>query len=156
MLNWLKEERLFKMWSADKFEFPLTIEQLEDYKDQYELDEFGWIFMALDTEGIPVGHFLMRKADYQNESVHLGFIVIDPEKRNHGYGQEMVRLAVKYAFEMLGVKRVTLGVFDINPRAQHCYEKVGFTVEAYRPEALHFKDEVWGLYNMANEKREDN
>lgn len=152
LLNWLKEERLFKMWSADKFEYPLTTEQLEDYKDRYELDEFAWMFTALDGNGVPVGHFLMRKADYEKGSIHLGFIVIDPEKRDHGYGQEMVRLAVKYAFELLGVNKVTLGVFDSNPRAEHCYKKVGFITEAHNMDALHYKDEVWGLYCMAIEK----
>ena len=152
MINWVKEERSFKMWSADKFKYPLTVEQLQDYKNMYEQDEYGWIFVALDEEGTPVGHFLMRMADYEKESVHLGFIVIDPKKRGLGYGKEMVELAVKYAFELLGVRRVTLGVYDINTNAKRCYENVGFVIETYSKDCLTYGDEIWGIYNMAIER----
>ena len=97
MINWIKEERTFKMWCADRFQYPLTVAQLQDYKNIYEEDEFGWIFVALDEEGTPVGHFLMRMANYEKESIHLGFIVVDTKKRGLGYGKEMVERAVKYA-----------------------------------------------------------
>lgn len=153
IVKWLNDEREFKMWSADKFNYPLTIEQLASYKELYEQDEFGWIFVALDEKGIPVGHFLMRMADYEKESVHLGFIVVDPEMRGKGYGAEMVKLAIKYAFEMLKVSRVTLGVFDVNPGAEVCYKKVGFLTESYLKEALTYKNEKWGIYNMAIETK---
>lgn len=152
MVEWIKEERTFKMWSADKFTFPLTVKELEDYKALYEQDEWGWIFIALDEKGIPVGHFLMRRADYERESVHLGFIVVDPNQRGFGYGREMVSLAVQYAFQMLKVKRVTLGVYDANPRAKHCYEKVGFVTETYDKDVFTYQGESWGMYNMAIER----
>lgn len=152
MINWIKEERTFKMWCADRFQYPLTVEQLQDYKNLYEQDEFGWIFTALDEEGTPVGHFLMRMANYEKESIHLGFIVVDNKKRGLGYGKEMVERAVKYAFELLGVKRVTLGVYDVNPGARKCYQKVGFVTETYSQDSFTYRDETWGMFNMAIER----
>ncbi|QEH70381.1 GNAT family protein [Cellulosilyticum sp. ST5] len=149
LVNWLKDERSFKMWSADKFDYPLSVEQLKNYKEMYEEDEFGWIFVALDDKGIPVGHFLMRMADYEKNSVHLGFIIVDPNIRGKGYGVEMVSLGVKYAFEILKVKRVTLGVFDVNPVAEACYKKVGFVTETYHKDIFTYGDEKWGIFNMA-------
>ena len=50
LVNWLKDERSFKMWSADKFDYPLSVEQLKNYKEMYEEDVFGWIFVALDDK----------------------------------------------------------------------------------------------------------
>ena len=38
----------------------------------------------------------------------------------------MLLLARKYAFEILGAKRLTLGVFDNNPGAYYCYKAAGF------------------------------
>lgn len=32
LVNWLKDERSFKMWSADKFDYPLSVEQLKIIK----------------------------------------------------------------------------------------------------------------------------
>jgi RimJ/RimL family protein N-acetyltransferase len=136
------------MWCADKFKYPLTIEQLADYKKMYEEDEFGWSFTALNEEGVPVGHFLMTKADYKEQSVHLGFIIIDDKYRGKGYGKEMVRLAVKYAYEILGVRKVTLGVFDNNPAAHYCYQAAGFEDTKYHENLFSYKNEKWGLYEM--------
>lgn len=50
----------------------------------------------------------------------------------------MLRLGIKFAFEIYGAKRVSLGVFENNPSAYFCYKSVGFkdvvldNVEKYR------------------------
>jgi RimJ/RimL family protein N-acetyltransferase len=153
LINWVGEERQFTMWSAGKFEYPLTKEQLIKYKEIYENDEHGWIFTALDEIGKPVGHFIMRMVDYQKQSVHLGFIIVNPEIRGKGYGKEMVSLGVKYAFEILKVKRVTLKVFENNPAAHSCYKSIGLSDEKYHEGLFTYKDEKWGLYDMAIENK---
>ena len=37
-------------------------------------------------------------------------------------------IAIDYAKRELGAQKITLGVFDNNPSAIHCYESVGFVV----------------------------
>jgi RimJ/RimL family protein N-acetyltransferase len=148
LLEWVQEERLFTMWCANKFEYPLTKEQLMIYKDMYENDEQGWIFSALDESGLPIGHLLMRRANYIDQSLHLGFVIIDENHRGHGYGKEMVELAVKYAFDLLKVKKVTLGVFANNPAAHNCYKSIGFIDQKFYEDFFPYKDEKWGLYDM--------
>ena len=152
IINWFKDKMAFTQWCADKFIYPLTKEQLNDYYHNYEKEDNGWIMTALNEEGTPVGHFLMRKADYKNESIHLGFIIVDSKIRGQGYGKEMVALAVKCAFEILKVKRVTLGVFDNNTAAQSCYKSVGFVEEKYNENIFTYGNEKWGIYDMAIEK----
>ena len=39
---------------------------------------------------------------------------------------EMIRLALKYAFDLFKAERVTLGVFDNNQPAYRCYKAAGF------------------------------
>ena len=103
---------------------------------------------ALDETGAPVGHFIMRLADYHAESIRFGFIIVDPEARGKGYGKEMIRLALKYAFEVLGMKRATLGVYEQNPSAKACYEAVGFTVKEYVADYLIYKGATHAAYEM--------
>ena len=38
----------------------------------------------------------------------------------------MLSLGLKYAFEILGVSKVTIGVFENNEPAHRCYRKLGF------------------------------
>jgi RimJ/RimL family protein N-acetyltransferase len=148
LIDWVKEEQTFAMWCANKFTYPLTEEQLIEYKELYENNEQGWLFTALDENGKPIGHLLMRNANYSNLSVHFGFVIIDQNLRGRGYGKEMIRLAVKYAFEILKVKKVTLGVFANNPAAHNCYKSVGFVDQKFYEDFFPFKDEKWGLYDM--------
>lgn len=152
VINWFKDEITFTQWCASKFKYPLTKEQLNEYYHNYEKDDNAWIMTALNEKGIPVGHFLMRLADYQKESIHLGFVIVDSKIRGQGYGKEMIALAVKYAFEILKVKRVTLGVFDNNPSAHYCYKSIGFLDEKFKEDALTYENDKWGLYEMAIEK----
>ncbi len=46
-----------------------------------------------------------------------------------GYGTDAMLLLLRYAFTELNLFRVSLGVFEYNPRALRSYEKAGFTVE---------------------------
>lgn len=148
MLEWMQDECTFSMWCANKFEYPLTEEQLASYKKRLDEEEFGWSFTAIQDSGLPIGHILMRKADYVDQSIHFGFVIINPSYRGKGYGKEMMQLAVRFATDILQVKRITLGVFDNNPAAHHCYQSVGFADVCYHKEKFSYKDEKWGLYDM--------
>jgi len=152
ILNWFNDKFTFTQWCADKFTYPLTKEQLNEYYHNYEMDDNAWIMTALNGEGIPIGHFLMRMADYQNESIHLGFIIVDSQIRGQGYGKDMVSLAIRYSFDMLKVKRVTLGVFDNNPSAHYCYKAIGIVDEKYNKGIFPYENDKWGIYDMAIEK----
>lgn len=60
----------------------------------------------------------------------------------------MLKLAVKYAFEIEKATAVHLNVFPENPGAKKCYQKVGFKVRNLTENAFSFKDESWGRCNM--------
>lgn len=149
LLQWFQDEKSFTMWSANKFTYPLTTEQLIEYKNRFDEDPNAWIFVALDEDGTPVGHFSMRNADYKKQSIHLGFIVVDTTCRGKGYGKEMVSLAIQYATEILKMTRVTLGVFGNNEAAHNCYKSIGMVDEEFHPAFFDYKDEKWDLYDMA-------
>lgn len=146
--KWLSEERMMRLWCRDYFAYPLTEDQLEKYYGVLEENLDSWSFTAMADNGIPVGSFRISRVDYEAESIHLGFIIIDPEKHGQGYGEQMVSMAVRYGQEFLKMKRITLNVFECNPGARRCYEKVGFEVEEYMAADYEFKEEAWGIYRM--------
>jgi RimJ/RimL family protein N-acetyltransferase len=67
--------------------------------------------------------------DLIHAEVWVGIGIGEREYWGRGYGTEAMRLGVQYAFLELGVQRVSLGLFDYNPRALKSYEKVGFRLE---------------------------
>ena len=61
-----------------------------------------------------------------------------------GYGKEMLKLAIKYAFDILKVEKITLGVFENNESAYYCYKSVGFeNVQLNETEFYHIFNEDW-------------
>lgn len=146
--GWLTDEKIFAMWCAGKYRFPMTGEQLNARYDSSRDNPCEFMMTALDECGTPVGYFLFRNADWAARSVHMGFIVVDSSRRGMGYGKQMVALAKKYCFEILGMKRVTLGVFHINRRAIDCYESVGFRTYGVEKETFDFHGREWKVIEM--------
>ena len=126
--KWVRtEEELYK-WSSDRYGFfPLKDYSIdENYIPQIAAGRFIPL-TGIDEEGKVVGHLIIRypKED-DDSSVRFGFVIVDPEIRGKGYGRELLTLAIEYVRKNLTAKRIDLGVFVNNPKAQKCYEAVGF------------------------------
>lgn len=130
IISWCKDEASFRRWTSDRYEtFPITEENMNHKYidcngDCYEADNF-YPMTAFDESGV-IGHLIMRYTDDQKKILRFGFVIVDDSKRGMGYGKEMLRLALKYAFEILKVEKVTLGVFENNLSAYYCYKAAGF------------------------------
>ena len=119
ILSWCKDESAFYKWSAGVLgDYPISREQ------------FGFVnnlmaFTAIDDEAV-IGFFTMRRPSDSFDELRFGFVIVDPEKRGRGYGKRMLQLGIKYAKEIYGAKKVSLGVFENNEPAYRCYKSVGF------------------------------
>lgn len=60
------------------------------------------------------------------DELRFGFIIVDPEIRGKGYGKAMIQQGLKFAFQIYGAKKTSLGVFENNLSAYYCYKAVGF------------------------------
>lgn len=130
IVSWIKDERSLRRWSCDRFgAFPITAEDI-NYKylecngDCEEPDHF-YPMTAVDADG-PVGHLILRYTNVEKTVIRFGFIIVDDSRRGMGYGKRMIQMAMRYAFDMLKAEKITLGVFDNNPSAYHCYKAAGF------------------------------
>jgi RimJ/RimL family protein N-acetyltransferase len=124
ILSWCKDKHAFRLWSADRYkEFPA---QPDEMMEQYK-GENMYPFTAIVGEEI-IGHILLRFPSEDKSVIRFGFIIVDDSKRGKGYGKQMLHLAIDYAQQELGAQKITLGVFDNNPSAIHCYESDGFVV----------------------------
>ena len=145
--KWITQERAHALWCANLIPYPLEKKGFDELLAEAE-ERFGDSpFVATTEEGKVVGFFCFSVNLSTNEGM-LKFVVIDASERNKGYGCEMLKLAVKYAFEIAKVDAVQLNVFAENPGARKCYEKVGFKERALTEGAFRYKEEAWGRCNM--------
>ncbi len=126
IVSWIKDEVSFRKWCADRFEkYPITAQDLNAHYDEFADSDSFFQMTAFDETGV-VGHLIMRFLDDEKKTLRFGFIIVDSEKRDMGYGKQMLQLALQYAFDILKVEKVTLGVFENNESAYHCYKAAGF------------------------------
>ncbi len=145
--QWITDERSHALWCANLMPYPLEKNSFDALLQETE-ERFGDSpFVATTNDGQVVGFFCFSVNLHTNEGM-LKFVVIDNTMRNKGYGCEMLKLAIKYAFEIAKADAVHLNVFPENPGAKKCYEKVGFKERTLTENAFSFKDESWGRCNM--------
>lgn len=144
IVSWIKDEVSFRKWCADKYEsYPITAEDMNAHYDGLAYTDSFYQMTAFDQTGV-VGHLIMRFIDEEKKILRFGFVIIDDTKRGMGYGKEMLQLSIQYAFEILKVQKITLGVFENNKQAYQCYKSVGFNdVELDSAEYYHVLDEEW-------------
>lgn len=150
--GWLTDKKGFMKWCAGMYRFPMTPQQLNERYEEFCKDDNAWFMTALDDSGKICGHFIFRKADCANNSIHMGFIIISPQMRGKGYGKQMLSQALKYAFEIFGADTVTLGVFANNESALGCYKAAGFIPTDTEKECFEFDGEKWDCINMKANK----
>lgn len=151
IVSWIKDEESLCKWSSDRFgEYPITAEDInEKYLscngDCTESDNF-YPFTAFDESGA-VGHLIMRYTDTEKKTIRFGFIIVSDSVRGKGYGKQMLLLAQKYAFELFGAEKITLGVFENNQPAYWCYKAAGFA-ENGGESFCDFSGERWRIIEM--------
>ncbi|MEO7194683.1 MAG: GNAT family protein [Pseudonocardiaceae bacterium] len=88
------------------------------------------------SDGLFLGEAVLNAFDPDNESASYRVWLAGAHVFDRGYGTEITRLVVDYALGTVGLHRVSLAVYDFNPRAQRVYEKCGFSHEGCLREAL--------------------
>ncbi len=78
------------------------------------------------ADGRPVGSVYFKYLDQEKKEAEYGIFIGEDDAANKGYGSETAQMAVKYAREVLGIKRLMLRVFAYNKVAIRSYENAGF------------------------------
>jgi RimJ/RimL family protein N-acetyltransferase len=119
------DENLEKRWEHD---FPFSVRTLED---DHLIGDVG-------LDGV---HWLHGEA-------FVGIAITERDYWGKGYGTDAMRVILRYAFLELNLQRVSLDVFEYNPRALRSYEKAGFKHEGCLRGALLREGRRWDMIFM--------
>ncbi|MGH2558052.1 MAG: GNAT family N-acetyltransferase [Thermomicrobiales bacterium] len=91
----------------------------------------------------PIGSTALHGIDHRNRSAGFGIMIGEAECRGKGYGTEVTRLMLDFAFTALGLHNVMLTVFEFNYSGQRAYEKAGFREIGRRRQARSMGGRLW-------------
>lgn len=150
VLPWITSREDLYLWTAYSFGFPLTREHLlQHIKECAERGDRLLYKAVLSEDGAVFGHIELGAIDRRNRSLRIGRVLIDPAQRGRGLGVGMMRASVDLAFQQFEMHRVELGVFENNPRAIACYERVGFKQEGLARDWFKADDGYWNMLTMS-------
>lgn len=92
-------------------------------------DHDGATFILRPLEEARALGFVGLWVNWTHGDAWLGIGIGDRADWSKGYGAEALRLALRYAFTELNLRRVSLTVLEGNARAIHAYQKAGFVLE---------------------------
>ena len=104
---------------------PFTLEQEVNWANKKLAEDTTCYSMVERKTGEFIGNIELM--DMDEVSKELG-IIITLDKENKGYGTEAILAILKYAKEILRLKKVVLRANPLNKRAIHVYEKCGFSL----------------------------
>jgi RimJ/RimL family protein N-acetyltransferase len=87
-------------------------------------------------------------AEWSAGNAWLQLGIGSPGDRRQGYGRDALRLALRYIFDEMNLRRVSLGVPGYNEAALTFFAASGFQVEARQREALYRFGRRWDQVNL--------
>ncbi len=97
-----------------------------------------------------VGYLLINLDDNKNMEI----MRINLQVQNKGYGMEVLKAIIEYAFISTDTNRLWLDVREHNQRAIYLYKKLGFVEEGVLREAVKFKDGFLSVVVLSILKKE--
>ncbi|RSS82001.1 GNAT family N-acetyltransferase [Streptomyces sp. WAC06614] len=142
--RWVADRAELVRWAGPAFRWPLDDAQLLAYAA--EPGRHVWTAVAGPT-GAPLGHVsLLRRAD--GSGARLGRVLIAPEARGRGLGEQLLTQVLDRAFGELDLPAVDLGVYTHNTAAVRLYERLGFRTEAVLPDVEEVDGVLWSALQM--------
>ena len=154
----MNENHAFSTERLNMRQFNLELDSVQDYlkwmrdtksnpfiasvKPNYSMGELlGYIHLKnsltdviffgifLRSSGILVGTIKLEPIDRNTYEAWLGVMIGNTDFRHLGYGTECIKGILLYSKEILGLKKISLGVDLANTIAINTYLKIGFSIE---------------------------
>ena len=121
-----------------------------------------WLEKELEEQSVNQHWFSIRKLDddrllgdvdlyvynWPGRDAFVGLGIGEREFWGKGLGTDVMRVILRYAFVEVNLRRVTLNVFEYNPRAIRAYEKAGFRHEGRMRKVLNKEGKRWDILYM--------
>jgi len=81
--------------------------------------------LIIEANSSPIGEMSYREVD--EATVQIGIKICDFSQQERGFGTSFLKMLIEYLFSERCYEKIVLDTNLNNERAQHVYEKIGFT-----------------------------
>ncbi len=149
-VSWWRDSEYLRLEDSSVARPPSLKQIKQDIQTWLEHDkpnEYAFVIRTL-ADNRAIGSIGLDGICWSNGDAFVGIGVGDREYWGRGYGTDAMRVILRFAFMELNLHRVSLDVFEYNPRAIRSYEKAGFKVEGRVRQALNRDGRRWDMIFM--------
>ncbi len=144
---WQRDGEYARMLDTDPARLWSLTHWKEDTEKGFRDDETNFLIRTLE-EDRPIGFVTMGGVPKNHGDTWLAIGIGVRRFWGKGYGEDAMRVAMRYAFEELNLFRVSLNVIGYNERAIRLYKKIGFVEEGREREFCHRDGQRYDLVYM--------
>jgi RimJ/RimL family protein N-acetyltransferase len=115
---------------------------MEEEVGAMSLDSYYFSIRTLEDNKL-IGEIGLDVVNWPGRDAFVGLGIGEIEYWGKGYGTDVMNVLLRFAFMEINLRRVSLGVFEYNPRAIRSYEKAGFRHEGRLRRLLHREGRRW-------------
>lgn len=129
---------------------PYTTEDIERWINFHNNNPEEVLLVVEDkTTGKLIGHVGLYKIDKIAKKTEYGILLADDESRGKGYGTKATKLMVDYAFNSLGMHKVTAEVLSENAPSVAMFKKCGFSVDGCLRDDVYKNGRYYDVLSMS-------
>jgi RimJ/RimL family protein N-acetyltransferase len=118
-------------------------------KEVGEMSPSGYFFSIRTlAEDQLIGGLNLDVVNWPGRDAFVGLGIGETDYWSKGYGTDVMNVLLRFAFTEINLRRVTLTVFEYNPRAIRSYEKAGFRYEGHLRNYLNREGRRWNELYM--------
>ena len=153
LANWYNDEEVTKYLVRGIF--PITKDSISKAIELSVASDNEFEFIVFDKEtDTPIGVVGLHNVNWIARNTECRTFIGNKEFWAKGYGTEITDLMLKYAFNMLNINKVSLGVNEENIAAVKTYQKVGFKKEGVLREYIYRNNKYYNVILMSILKKE--
>lgn len=128
-----RDPEIYRMLGADTRGLSaLTEEQAKAWVENIASHPAAWV---IEWQGRAIGEILLDNVVEADRRAGLIIGILAPEALGKGLGTEAIRAIAEFAFDTLGIHKLSMRVLAFNTRAIRAYETVGFIREGLERES---------------------
>ncbi len=147
LVRWATDTEYMRLQAGS----PARLWDVKSSKDWFENEtdqEYNFAIHLLENDAI-IGTVDLGSINPITGEGWVGIGIGERQYWGRGYGSEALWLLMRFAFETINLRRLTLNVFEYNPRAIRSYQKLGFVEEGRVRKWLNREGQRYDMIYMA-------
>lgn len=137
--RWRRDSELMRLMDSNATRLGSQNDSQKSLEKELEEQQLNqhWFTIRSVAEDKLIGDIGLYVVNWSGRDAFVGLGIGERDFWGRGYGTDAMKVILRYAFMEVNLRRVTLTVFEYNPRAIRSYEKAGFRHEGRRRKLLH-------------------